>query len=62
LFTGENKLHAVYDDRTGMWHLHYEIGGLPGGLKGAWTQFSELEKHVRAYFKTRNIEVIEIKE
>ena len=62
LFTGENKLHAVLDLRTGMWHLHYEIGALPGGLKGNWTLFSELEKHVRAYFKSRNVEVTEIKE
>ena len=62
LFTGENKLHAHWDNRTGMWSLHYDIGGLPPALKGSWTMFSELEKHVRAYFKTRNIEVVEIKE
>ena len=62
LFNGENKLHATLDMRTGMWHLHYDIGGLPGGLKGNWTLFSELESHVRNYFKTRNVVVTEIKE
>lgn len=62
LFTGENKLHACWESRTGMWHLHYEIGALPPALKGAWTLFSELETHVRSYFKSRNIEVVEIKE
>ena len=62
LFTGENKLHAQYSDVTGMWSLHYDIGGLPGALKNQFTMFSELLAHTRAYFARRNVEIVEVQE
>ncbi len=62
LFNGENKLHAIYDEMKGVWTMRYEMGGLPGGLQGQFTLFSELVEHARAYFKRRNIEITEIKE
>lgn len=57
LFTGENKLHASYDERTGMWNMRYETGGLPGGLQQKFMTFEELVVFAKAYFKTRNVEV-----
>lgn len=62
LFTGENKLHAIYDEMKGMWSMKYEMGGLPGGLQNQFTLFGELVAHARQYFKKRNIEIVEIKE
>lgn len=60
LFTGENKLHGIYDERTGLWNLRYETGALPGALHQKFATFSELEDFTRKYFATRNVEVLEI--
>lgn len=60
LFNGENKLHANYIDRTGMWKLHYDVGSLPGGLQMAFTTFSDLLTHVKNYFRKRNVEVTDV--
>lgn len=60
LFTGENKLHGIYDERTGLWNLRYETGALPGPLQQKFGTFSELEHFTRKYFSTRNVEILEI--
>lgn len=57
LFTGENKLHGVYDDRTGMWNMKYETGGLPGALQQKFITFEDLVDCAKVYFKSRNVEV-----
>lgn len=57
LFSGENRLHGVYDERTGMWNMKYETGGLPGGLQEKFMTFGALVEHAKKYFKTRNVEV-----
>jgi hypothetical protein len=60
LFTGENKLHAVYDPRSGMWNMRYETGAIPGALQQKFVEFHELEAFARAYFKTRNVEIVDV--
>ena len=60
LFTGTNKLHGVYDERTGMWNMRYETGALPGALQQKFMTFEQLEDFARKYFATRNVEVLEI--
>lgn len=60
LFTGANKLHGVYDERTGMWNMRYETGALPGALQQKFMTFEQLEDFARKYFKTRNVEILEI--
>lgn len=61
LFTGENKLHAIMDERSRMWYLKYEQGGLPPVLKGIrFTKFDFLLKYVSEYFKKRNIQIVEV--
>jgi hypothetical protein len=60
LFTGENRLHAIFDPRTGMWNMRYETGGLPGALQEKFLEFSQLEEAARKYFKTRNVEVVDV--
>jgi len=62
LFNGENKLHAIYDDVKGMWTMHYDVGGLPGGLQHQFTEFSPLLEHARNYFKRRNVEITQVQE
>lgn len=60
LFTGENKLHAVFDPRTGMWNMRYETGGLPGALQQKFLEFNDLYTFAEEYYKTRNIEITEV--
>jgi len=60
LFTGGNRLHALHDTRRRLWSLRYDKGELPQPLKQQWTKFPDLLKYVKAYFRSRNIEIIEI--
>lgn len=60
LFTGQNKLHGIYDERTGLWNMRYETGALPGALQQKFDTFEKLEDFARKYFSTRNVEIIEI--
>ena len=54
-FTGENKLHALFDENTQLWYLKYDSGALPNPLKQRWTNFTILLKDVKMYFAKRNI-------
>lgn len=60
LFSGENKLHAVFDPRTGMWNMKYEMGGLPGALQQKFMEFNDLKTFAAEYFKTRNVEIVDV--
>ena len=60
LFNGENNLHGIYNEMTGMWYLKYEVGGLPEPLKQQFLTFGDLETTVRQYFAKRNVTVLEI--
>lgn len=60
LFTGDNKLHAIMDQRTCLWYLKYEAGGLQEPLKQRFTNFKTLLDFTTEYFKRRNIEIKEI--
>lgn len=60
LFTGENRLHAVFDPRTGMWNMRYETGGLPGALQQKFMEFSDLVEAAKKYYAGRNIEIVDI--
>lgn len=60
LFSGENNLHGIYSETSGMWFLRYETGGLPEPLKQQFITFDDLETTVRRYFKTRNVTVLEV--
>lgn len=60
LFNGSNKLHGIYDDRTGLWNMRYETGALPGALQQKFGSFEQLEEFARKYFATRNVEIVEV--
>lgn len=60
LFTGKNKLHAIVDPETMFWHLKYEMGGLPEGLKQKFTSFSMLKKYADQYYSKRNLQITEV--
>lgn len=62
LFTGENNLHAVYDNVYGLWVMKYDRGQLPGGLEGKFTDLDLLLAHVRSYFAKRNVEIVEVRD
>ena len=57
LFSGGNKLHAIYDVSSGLWGLKVENGSIAGGLQGQFSEFEMLLNHVTSYFNRRNIEV-----
>jgi hypothetical protein len=60
MFTGENKLHAIMDTQSTLWHLQYEQGALPPALKGQWTGFKQLHKYATDYYNKRNVEITEV--
>jgi hypothetical protein len=60
LFTGENKLHAIKDTQTCLWHLKYDQGIVPPPLKGQYTGFNQLKKFCEDYFQKRNMRIKEV--
>lgn len=61
LFTGENNLHAHMDRQTSLWFLRYDMGHLPPILRKKFTKFKDLLEYARAYYKTRNIEIVDVR-
>lgn len=62
LFTGSNKLHAILDPQTMLWHLKYERGVIPQELQQRFTHYDKLMNFVRNYFSKRNIEIVDVKD
>ena len=62
LFDGANKLHAVMDDQSCLWHFKYEMGGVPEALKCEFTSFKKLLEHAQSYYTKRNIEIKEVQD
>lgn len=63
LFTGENKLHAVFEGPTCLWYLKYEQGALPEPLKDKrFTSFRKAVDAAEHYFGKRGIEITKIEE
>ncbi len=60
LFSGDNKLHAVFNNQNGMWHLRYEKGGIPASLDMQFVELPKLMDYVRNYFEKRNVEIVEV--
>lgn len=60
LFTGDNRLHAVYDVNSGLWYMKYDNGILPAALQGRFIMLQELLDFVRAYYQKRNVEIVEV--
>lgn len=60
LFSGDNKLHAVFDNQKGFWHMRYDNGSLPGALDVNFVELAPLLDFARSYFANRNIEIVEI--
>lgn len=61
LFKGENNLRAIRDRQTNLWYFKYDIGAIPEQLKGTWTSFDQAKDVATEYFKTRNVQIVEIK-
>lgn len=62
LFSGENNLHVIYDENTGMWSFRYDVGGLPEPLKQKYTEFQDAVTVARQYFAKRNVQIDRIEE
>ena len=61
LFTGENQIHLLMDKQTSLWTIRYSQGLPPPKLRNKFTTFAKVLQFVTDYFKSRNIEVIEVK-
>lgn len=60
LFTGDNRLHAIYDHQTHLWYLKYDDGIVPDPLKQRFTGLQKMLDFVTGYFARRNIKIEEI--
>lgn len=60
LFTGNNRLHIIMDPPTGFWYFKYDHGGLPGALSDRYTRYKQAFQVAEAYFKKRNVEIVEV--
>lgn len=59
VFTGANKLHALYDESTGLWKFKLDHGVLPEVLRQQFTSFIALMKHAKTYFNNKDIDIVE---
>lgn len=62
LFNGENTVHAVMDPQTTLWSVKYLKGLPPPKLRNKYTSFSKLKNSVEDYFRTRNVEIVDVKD
>jgi len=62
LFKGGNKLWAIMDKQTSLWHLKYEQGVLPEPFRQRFTSFSKLKAFVDDYYARRNLQIVDVKD
>lgn len=60
LFKGENRLHIVKEEQTNMWFFRYDQGATPEPLKQKFTSFKMALAHATEYYKSRNVEIVEV--
>lgn len=60
ILQGKNKLHCYIDQ--GMWFFRQEHGLVPGPLRNKYTSFQMAKADADAYFRTRNIQIIDVKD
>lgn len=56
LFTGDNKLHVLFENGQ-LWRLKFEHGDVPPPLRQKFTSFSIALKTAREYYAKRNVQV-----
>jgi hypothetical protein len=57
LFTGENELHLICDERSRLWYFKYKMGAVPTPLKQRFTTYDEALAVARNYMERRDIEI-----
>lgn len=62
LMVGKNKLYCIKDPKVNHWFFKYDKGILPQSLKDRFTSFKLALKHAELYFRTRNIQIKEVKD
>jgi len=62
LFSGENALYAIKDEEDNLWSLKYKRGVLPQPLKQKFTGFNQLKRYTDAYFLSRNLKIVNVKD
>jgi len=59
VFTGQNKLHIIFKEESGLWSFKLDHGVLPETLRQHFTSFIAAMKHAKTYFDLKNIDVTE---
>lgn len=62
LFKGDNNLHAIMDPMTTLWSMRYDVGTVPPTFHQKFTSFKKLYDFAYNYFKSRNIEIKEVRD
>lgn len=60
LFKGTNKLRAILDTDSSLWHLKLDAGLLPAVFQQRYTTFDKVLAHVKDYYDKRNVEIKEV--
>lgn len=60
LFNGENKFRCIIDPQTMLWSFKQDFGNIPPALRQKFTRFNEALNYAKAYYRSRNIEVVEV--
>lgn len=58
LFEGKNNLHCYIDG--GLWYFKMEHGLIPIPLRQKFTSFKTAKETAEAYFKTRNVRIVDV--
>lgn len=62
LWKGGNELMAVMDETNCTWRLKYKAGAVPPQIQGVYTNFTKAYNAAVEYFKSRDIEIVEVKD
>lgn len=62
VFEGKNNLHILMDEQTSLWGFKYEKGIVPPVLKNKFTKFGLAYAEALKYLKSKNVEVVEVRD
>jgi hypothetical protein len=60
LFNGDNRLHCILDEKTLLWYFKLDCGNIPPVLRQKFTRFNEALNFAKTYYKSRNVEVVQV--
>lgn len=62
VFTGGNQLHCAMLPGTSLWSFRYKHGVIPPALRNKFATFNQAKDHAEAYFKSKKIKIVDVKD